>query len=183
MVCMSNDTKPTPLDQPVVVPVAGVSYRQNIVRQLNENDRVILRRDRENEFDENAVAFYTLDGDHFGFLPKGVAEKFKDYPEERWGGRISEVLPGQTWGLRVQVTHSNIPDYPVKPKSVSFIDPVEITEEDAPAGVDAESIKVFSKSGRFLGVTQCWEEGSKTVAVQIDGEDHLYPASVVTVKE
>lgn len=172
------------LDTPVIMPVAGVSFRQGVVRSLTEGSRVILKRDRDNEFDENAIAFYTLDGDHIGFAPKAVAARLASADSERWGGEVESVLRGETWGLRVRVTHSNVRDYPAKPKHTSFIEPrpVDIADEDMPEGADGPV--VFSKSGRQLGLAVDYEEGAKNIKVVADDGSHrLFPATVVIVKD
>ena len=179
---MSNAMK---LPTPVIIPVAGVSFRQGVVRSMAEGQFVILKRDRENEFDENAVALYTLDGDHIGFVPRNVAERLTRDDVERWGGEVDQVLPGKTWGLRVRVTHSNVPDYPVKPKHTSFIEPrpAELEPEELPDGA-ADAPVVFSKSGRQLGVAVDYDPTSKVVKVNAaGGSSRLYPAGVVIVKE
>lgn len=172
------------LPTPIIIPVAGVSYRQGIVRTLSEGTRVILKRDRDNEFDENAVALYTLHGDHFGFAPRTVAERLVADGCERWGGEISEVYRRETWGVRVRVTHSNVRDYPTKPKHTSFIQPVpaELEDIETPDGID--SPVVFSKSGRQLGLAVDYDAEATTVKVTTgDGEQRLFPATAVIVKE
>lgn len=174
---------------PVTMAVAGVSYRQGIVRGLSEHMHVILRRDHDNEFDENAIAFYTLDGEHFGYAPRAVASRMRseDPDCERWGGQIIEVLRGKTWGLRVRVTHSNVRDYPAKPKQSSYIQPValeEMADVDLPEGLDTPL--VFSKSGRLLGRAVDYDATATSVKVSpLDGEGdvRLFPAVAVVVKE
>lgn len=172
------------LPSPVVIPVAGVSYRQGIVRQLSEGHRVILKRDRDNEFDENAIALYTLQGDHFGFAPRAVAERLVQDGCERWGGEVSEIYRRETWGVRVRVTHSNVRDYPTKPKHTSFIQPMpaELEDVQTPDGID--SPVVFAKSGRQLGLAVDYDASATAVKVtSADGSQRLFPASAVTVKE
>ena len=175
------------LPVPVTMAVAGVSYRQGIVRGLSENMHVILRRDHDNEFDENAIAFYTLNGDHFGYVPRAITERLRaeDPDCERWGGQIVDVLRGETWGLRMRVTHSNVRDYPAKPKQSSYIQPVPIAidEQDLPDGADGPI--VFAKSGRLVGHAIDYDATAATVRVSTAGGDdlRLYPAAAVTVKE
>lgn len=174
-------TTPIRLTQPVTVPVAGVSFHQNIVRSLNENERVIIQRDRENEFDANAIAFYTLEGEHFGYMPRKVAEKFADSPEERWGGVVAQVLPGETWGLRVQITHTNIPQFPVKPKRLSYTD-APVAAEPANMPPEGDPGQVFSRSGRLLGVAVNFDPSSNAVTARDDaGVVKTFPAGAVTV--
>lgn len=172
------------LPSPVVIPVTGVSYRQGVVRSLSEGTRVILKRDRDNEFDENAIALYTLAGDHFGYVARAVAERLAADECERWGGEVSELYRGETWGVRVRVTHSNVRDYPTKPKHTSFIPPMpaELGDSEAPDGADVPI--VFSKSGRQLGTAVDYDAEAKTVKVTAgDGSHRLFPATSVTVKE
>lgn len=172
------------LQTPVTMPVSGVSFRQGVVRSLQEGDRVLLKRDHDNEFDENAIALYTLNGDHFGFVPRAVAERLSHDDCERWGGEVREVLRGETWGLRVRVTHSNVKDYPSKPKHSSFIAPVPVELPDVEDDEEASGPVVFSKSGRQLGVADDYDPESKVVKVSTgDGESRLFPAGVVIVKD
>lgn len=173
------------LPTPVTMPVSGVSYRQGVVRSLEEGHRVILKRDRDNEFDANAVACYTLQGEHFGYVPKAIAERLVKDGCERWGGHVTELLIHDTWGVRIKVTHSNVRDYPVQPKHTSFIaaqPPAELPE--TVPSEEASGPQVFSRSGRLLGVGQEQEEGSKVVRV-IDtaGKSRIYPAAAVVVRE
>lgn len=175
-----DTAQPTPLNTPVTIPVNGVSFRQDIVRSLTEEDRVVLRRERDNEFDANAIAIYTLDGDHVGFVPRKIAERFAADPTERWGGVVREVLRGETWGLRVAMTHTNIPDFPVKPRTVSYAPTTPVA--DAPTEAVAGEVPVYAKSGRFLGTTADPDGDGKVVVVTSDsGDVRRYPTAVVTV--
>lgn len=175
------DTQPKPLKQIVVVPVSGVSFRQDIVRTMKEDDRVVLRRDRDNEYDPNAIAIYTLAGDHVGFVSRKVAERFADDPEERWGGIVREVLRGETWGLRVAMTHTNIPDYPIKPMTATYSPVTPPAATDDPSVTDGEQ-PVYARSGRLLGTTSDPDGDGKVIIVQTtDGATRRYPAALVSV--
>lgn len=55
--------------------IAGVSFgkRQNIAKGLNEGELLILAREYQNEFDENAVMVLRSDNKQLGYLNKNIA--------------------------------------------------------------------------------------------------------------
>lgn len=171
------------LPTPVIIPVVGVSHRQGVVRTLREGMHVLLRRDRANEFDANAIGFYTLRGDLIGYVPRNLTERLIKQGCERWGGVITEVLVGESnWGVRVKVTHSNVRDYPGDISPPAYIPPADIAGEDVADG-DGQDLTAYGKSGRLLGKVD--EVSDSLVRVRTGGEDgglRIYPRSAVQLR-
>lgn len=173
-----------------VIPVAGVSYRQGVVRSLSPGDWVRLKREPDNEWDPNAVAFYTMNGDFFGYVPRDILPKrFADRAIERWGGRVVEVLPSEgSWGVRVEICYANIDDFDTKPKNSSFIDASDVKDQIEAELTPSEEVPhsiAFSKSGRILGYVS--EPVGQSALVRVTptggGEPRMYPVSVVVLEE
>jgi len=60
--------------------VAGVTManedgqsRQDILSELESGDDLVLRREKDNPFDNNAIAIFTNDGRQLGYLKKDLA--------------------------------------------------------------------------------------------------------------
>ena len=55
--------------------VVGVTYddRQAIISQLRYGDKIILKREKENRYDPNAIAVCTSDGQSIGYVPRHKA--------------------------------------------------------------------------------------------------------------
>ncbi|MCC7192146.1 MAG: HIRAN domain-containing protein [Phycisphaeraceae bacterium] len=55
--------------------MVGVTFegRQQVVRSIQANDRLLLRRDPANRYDRNAIRVETLNGVQVGFLAKDLA--------------------------------------------------------------------------------------------------------------
>ena len=58
----------------IEVSVAGVTYynRQEIIKKLNKNSIIELRREYNNQFDKNAIAVYA-NSNQIGYIPKEIA--------------------------------------------------------------------------------------------------------------
>jgi hypothetical protein len=57
--------------------IAGVTYenRQSIIADMEENEHVLLVREPENSFDDNAVSVKRINGRQIGYLPRELAAK------------------------------------------------------------------------------------------------------------
>lgn len=172
----------TPVHLPVTVPVAGVSFRQRDVLTCREGQPVQLRRDPGNPFDTLAVAILTVDGRLLGHLHRALARRFADAGGQAWDGQIAEVLPGQTFGLRVTVTAaSTLGPLPVDwhQRGPAFRD-----DDTAPAGPDPQPEVehcAYSPSGRLLG--QVLARDGDTVLVRTGaGRQARYPAAAVRLR-
>lgn len=69
------------------MPVAGESFgkRQNRIKKLKPGNTIVLKRDRNNEHDRNAIALYSTHGD-VGFIPRDNNQKLARYMDE--GGKL-----------------------------------------------------------------------------------------------
>lgn len=94
--------------------VAGVTFknddgtpRQRIVKKCKGGERLVLRRDPDNEHDQFAVAVHRANGDQIGFIPSDSAEwmgRCMDEGHEFWA-EVKEVT-GQgrdTLGVNIRV--------------------------------------------------------------------------------
>ena len=165
------------LPLPCVVPVAGVSFRQTSVRVLVEEQVLIVRRDEENPHDPNACVVETLGGEQIGFVPRELAKRLTESRRKVWSARVSEVLRGETWGVRVEIKDrdpnaSVLPNWEIASERVSGRD--DSTEW---GGVRK---RVRGLSGRDLGVLIKSENGR--VLVEKSGAVVSYPAQIVTVE-
>lgn len=168
------------LPYPVVIPVSGVSFRQDVVRSLVDGQKLILQRDRDNEYDRNAIAVFTLDGRQVGFVPAKVIGRFTDQPYERWGGRVIELLGEETRGVRVRVTHANVEAPGSPPDSPSYTVPQPPNPTEAPG----EEPGVYARSGRYLGQLVEGAPSPKVVMVKTtEGTVRRYPAGLVVVNQ
>tara|TARA_B100000767_G_C19233482_1_gene316177 strand:+ start:88 stop:411 length:324 start_codon:yes stop_codon:yes gene_type:complete len=55
---------------PRVFKVAGVSFYQEVINTLKENQELKLEKDPNNKFDKNAIKILTEENNHIGFVPK-----------------------------------------------------------------------------------------------------------------
>ena len=55
---------------PRVFKVAGVSFYQETINTLKENQELKLERDPNNQHDKNAIKILTEENNHIGFVPK-----------------------------------------------------------------------------------------------------------------
>lgn len=100
---------PTPLPRPIpvdtVLPVVGVSHRQDGVRHVVEGDRLRLSHERTNTHDPNALAVHHVpSGELLGYLPRDLAARLtRRTPGGVWQGLVVEVFRSETWGLRLRL--------------------------------------------------------------------------------
>jgi hypothetical protein len=97
------DLRPLPLN--CVLVVAGVSFRQDVVAAVVEEDELRIRHDLENAHDPHACRVETLTGELLGYVPKGLAPRLSGpHPGGLWRAKVAEVLPGpEATGLRVRL--------------------------------------------------------------------------------
>lgn len=172
-------TMTTQLPQGAILPVVGVSFHQEAVRQCVAGQAVLLRHDVTNAFDPWAVVVLTLDGEQLGHLPgkTGLARRLSaSCPGGVWEGLIVEVLEGDTTGLRVRVGPLVEQEDP-RPGSdrEGVREPVDPYEEAAPTQ------QAYGPGGRLLGEVVT----SSETLLRVKGEDgriRAYPPSKVDVR-
>jgi len=98
-------TAPRPLVLPAVVPVAGVSFHQDVVSTLSVGDLLRVLPEPENPYD--AEACVVLAGSEVvGHVPRVIAPRLR-LTGSSWTAEVVEVLHGDmAVGLRVKLTGS-----------------------------------------------------------------------------
>lgn len=168
---------------PFIVAVNGVSFRQEAVRKVRPNDEVVLAHQPDNPHDPNAVAVYSKDGEHLGYLPAKVAARIP--AQEGLAGEVVEVLTGETWGLRIRV-RSTAGAVEMRPATFKDGGRDHNGAGDGRSGRGggesrANTPKVYAKSGRMLGHLAGYEDGRVMVA-KPDGAVVRFPVGVVVVE-
>jgi hypothetical protein len=180
------------LPQGCILPVSGVSFRQDNVQSVLEGQLVHLDHQWSHPNSRYAVTVRTAEGALLGYVPEksGLAERLAGlHPGGSWEGRIHEVLHGETIGLRVSLgkltgVRERTPgsDYagergPCEGGSLDCVTDNDLVipneNEKAPAGY------VTTLTGRNLG-TFLSEEGD-LVRVQHGERISAWPKSTVTV--
>lgn len=54
--------------------VAGISLHQEVVSELGPGTELVLEREKENQFDSNAIKILTKTGRHLGYVRKALAK-------------------------------------------------------------------------------------------------------------
>jgi len=181
------------LPLPVVVPVRGVSFHQDLVRSVVVGQRLFVVADPENEFDVNACAV-RLGGETLGHIPRELAARLRSSGGLCWPCEVVEVLQGsKATGLRVRVldpmgldegvlrsptvqTASTSSEAgPMEPASPSP-SPSPCTEKSAEER--ATDVVVTARSGRRLGRLIEVVEGAVEVLTD-DRRVVRYPESLV----
>jgi len=109
--------------------VVGVTHeneygesRQEIIRErLYEYDSLDLRREPDNEYDNNAIAVYTDTGEQIGYLSSEVAEELAPLMDDGWEVKavVKDITgdEGKISGVNIEI--EKIPPSQVKIKPVS----------------------------------------------------------------
>lgn len=93
----------TPLPLPVKLRLRGVSHYQDAVTSAVEGQPLVVVHEADNAFDPNACAVTTTEGDIIGYVPSVLAGRLLATGARYFGATVSQLLPGQTWGVEVQV--------------------------------------------------------------------------------
>jgi hypothetical protein len=155
-----------------------VSFRQAEVRTLVEEQRMVVRRDRDNPHDPLACVVETLGGEVVGFVPRDLAKRLSENDRDIWGARVVEVLRGETWGIRLEITNES-PAQRETPEWSGGTERVAGLDEATRWG--AGRSRVRGLSGRDLGVLVKSENGR--VLVENRGCVVSYPAQIVTIEQ
>lgn len=185
-----------PLPTHSILKVAGVSYRQDVVRTVVEADRVLIEHDPTNPYDAFACKVLTADGRQLGFIPTNQAHRLAGAtPGGVWSGRIENVYRNDTWGLRLSLgelierrstdmgqrigglSHRSDGLVMTDEGAVAVLDVSEDPAADQPEE-DTPPVPVYAKSGRALG-TLLEVVGSRVRVLTEAGTKALYPAAVV----
>lgn len=175
-----------PIALPATMPVAGVSFRQRELRDVVEGDRIRIVAVDDNPHDAEAVEV-RLGEELLGFIPRALAGRLRSGPGREWQGVVSEVLRGETWGLRV-VVHPMSADLGPDPRISDAPHPARHVADGSPragrdmsANVKVGPMRVRAISGRDLGVL-LREEAGKVVVRSDNGTETAYPSGIVTIE-
>ncbi|MFP7299037.1 HIRAN domain-containing protein [Neobacillus niacini] len=64
--------------------VKGVSFdrRQDVIAKMDSLDRIVLKRERSNEYDGNAIAIYTIRNEQIGYIDREVSTELAAIMDE-----------------------------------------------------------------------------------------------------
>jgi len=165
---------------PVVVPVRGVSFHQDLVRTIAVGQPLEVVADPGNEFDANACAV-RVGGEILGHLPREIACRLRSEGHLCWSAEVVEVLHGsKATGLRIKLLSPVAHAQPVP--SLAVENPAA-----PPAGLkdhaaEKDAVTVSARSGRRLG--RLLERTDDTVRVLTDDERIVaYPESLVVLSD
>lgn len=90
--------------------VSGVTYgeRQRYIATLRAGEQLSMRRERQNQFDQNAIALYDSRDHHLGFIPKDMASNLAPMMDagERLDAFVMSVSGGNgfSYGLNIKIS-------------------------------------------------------------------------------
>jgi len=93
--------------------IVGESHYQDAIRRCRQGDRVILKREPENPYDENAVAVLREDGETIGYLARDHAVWVAERMDE--GRQVEAKIKLLTGGTRDKPTRGVIIDVDTTP--------------------------------------------------------------------
>ena len=173
-----------PLPKGAVIPVSGVSFRQDQVRNVLEGQGVELHHDFSNPYDQLAVRVETSEGVLLGYVPAkgGLAARLSSaHPGGVWSAVVTEVLRGETYGLRIKVGELvRTVDTTVgsNNKGLREVKEVDEASNEVPLEVvTAPAGPVHTVTGRYLGELVGADE--KVVRVESEGLITAWPAGTV----
>ncbi len=90
--------------------VSGVTYgeRQRYIATLRAGEQLSMRRERQNQFDQNAIALYDSREHHLGYVPKEIASNLAPIMDA--GERLDAVVMsvsggnGYSYGLNIKIS-------------------------------------------------------------------------------
>jgi hypothetical protein len=195
---MSTTTTAPPrrLPRNTVLPVAGVSFRQQDVRSMHVGDDVILRHDTANTRDPTAVTVESSDGRLLGYVPKASDLNVRlagAQPGGVWSAVVIEVLDRETCGLRIKLGEligqsdprfaASLPG--LRHRDDGFPDPTSPPPTSLDQGEAAPEAPherlVRTRTGRVLG--KLAEVSGTRVRVTTREGVVAYPAAVVVIDD
>jgi single-stranded-DNA-specific exonuclease len=94
--------------------LSGESYRQDTIRHCREGERVILKREPDNPYDENAVAVFRQNGDQIAYLSRDNAAWVAHLMDE--GKELEARIKRITGGTRDKPTRGVLIDVNTAPE-------------------------------------------------------------------
>lgn len=130
---------------PFITTVKGVSFYQNAVESVKLTDECLVVREKTNPFDSHACAV-KVNNIKIGYIPKILAEQLVEHGDY-FSGNIVEIV-GQRGMRGVRVKIQNVSENIFSDASGNTSTD---KEKENDFGNEDSNMKVFSKSGRFLG--------------------------------
>jgi hypothetical protein len=171
---------------PLVAPVRGVSFHQDVVCTAQIGQLAEIAADPANEYDPNACAVH-IAGELAGHLPRELAARLRATGEQRWDAEVVEVLRGsKATGLRVRLRGPAACDGASNQIPLTLAaEKASPTEPVAPAtptvSETPEALDVLARSGRYLGrYVGRTVDGVKVMTC--DNREVTYPAGLVEIR-
>ena len=168
-----------PIPLPFISPVAGVSFRQEVLHGIIEGAKLSVVPVDDNPHDAMAVEVRTTDGEMVGFIPRQLAARLRASGSGPWHGDVKEVLRRDTWGLRISVSEQDPPAVAVL---VPAPDVADASDETGSDEAEEQAREVRAGSGRLLGTLLSMEDGV-VVVMSAGGVQAHYPRSVVMIQQ
>jgi hypothetical protein len=165
-----------PLSLPAVVPVAGVSFHQDVVSTLRVGDVLRVLPEPENPYD--AEACVVLAGtETVGHISRALAPRLR-LTGNAWTAEVVELLPGNmAVGVRVRLRPLPVTD--ATAESTHVARPERSSDGDAPVPLRHPVLReVRAKSGRRLGRYLGRADGQVLVGTD-DDRTVRFPESLV----
>jgi hypothetical protein len=164
---------------PLISPVSGVSFHQDVVCAAQIGQQVAVEADPANEYDTNACAV-RIAGELAGHIPRELAARLRATGEQRWDAEIVEVLRGsKATGLRVRL-HGPLAYRTVAEPTRLLAAEQSNVVEDASSETSV-ALDVVARSGRLLGrYAGRTSDGVKVVTG--DNREVTYPADLVVIQ-
>lgn len=154
---------------PVILPVVGVSFHQDIVMRAQTGDRVAVIAEPHNPYDVNACAVM-MDGEVLGHLSRVNAERIRRSGFSAWEAVIVDVIAGEhPTALRIKVLA------PLDAEGGNLLN--EHLEPEV--RIEARTA-VRARSGRVLGKLAAYNEMEVTVLTP-NGKIVTYPIDLVVI--
>jgi hypothetical protein len=164
-----------------IIPVSGVSFRQEALRDVVEGDRVTLIPVTHPN-DPSAVEIRDSAGTLLGYVPRSLNQRF-DRGQIRCA-TITDVLRNDgTWGLRIQLTADPHPATTSTTDTITGDGVAADSKSTDDSGADdsaTAAVMVTTRGGRALGMLDRVENGRVHV-IDADGRQAMYPETVVVI--
>lgn len=134
------------------VRLAGVTYegRQEIIARMNKDNKIQLKRDKNNKYDKNAIGVYTTQNQNIGWIPRDVASALTPSMDSGtiYHIKINKILGGNgyNYGIEALITKGDqISEVQQKENNISGY--LRSIEENKYAGTYKSITTVEDKNG------------------------------------
>ncbi len=174
----SNTRSRTNLRYPFVSKVVGISNYQQAAARCKVGDRVEVKREAGNPYDQNAY-IVLLAGECLGYLPRALAKRIVEEGGLDLEAEIAEKYDGKaTIGVEILVKGASRDGEHQEHADLGGVAPSAATAVGPKA-----RIVVAKRSGRVLGELTQIDRESRRVYVQSNGTEISYPDGLVDILE